>query len=114
MKNIGIILRLSIVFAFLYPAIDSFFHPDTWYSFFPVGVLAILPFDLEIASIFFSIFEIIIAAGILFMPRPVWPAIIAGVVLLAITFLNWSSFDIVFRDISLALTAFALALVYKR
>lgn len=114
MKNYSsLFLRVGLAFSFLYPAIDGFLHPDTWLSFLPVQITNAIPLAPETLLMAFGMFEIIIALGLLFLPSPVAPAVAAGVALLAITFFNLSSFDIVFRDISLALAAFALAWMHR-
>ncbi len=104
-------LRLGLAFSFLYPAIDSFFHPDTWIGFFPARLVAVSPVDVLMFGLLFSGLEIVIALGILFMRDPFYPALAAVVVLLGIVMFNWSAFDIVFRDISIMSMAIALILL---
>lgn len=114
-KHVSILLRVAIAFAFIWPALDSLFRDASdWYGFFPAELIAIIPIPIEMLAIGFALIEILLAAAILFARRPVWPATIAGVILLVITFFNFSAFNIVFRDVSLALAAFALALLHRR
>jgi len=113
-KIVSGLLRIGIAFAFLYPAIDSFFHPGTWIGFFPAWLIAVGPVDIFALSIAFSVVEIIIAALILFQRDPTYPAIAAAAVLGAIVVFDLSAFDIVFRDISIFLMALALIFLHKR
>lgn len=106
------ILRVSLAFSFLYPAIDSFFHPDTWIGFFPAWLVAMSPVDILVLGLLFSGLEIMIAASLLFMRDPFYPAMAAIVVLAGIVVFNWSAFDIVFRDISIMGMAIALVLLH--
>lgn len=115
MKYVSALLRAAIAFAFLYPALDSLFRgPGPWYGFFPAEIVAVVPVPIEMLVVGFAVFEILVAAAVLFTRSPVWPATVAGIVLLLITFFNLHSFEIVFRDVSLALAAFALALLHRR
>jgi len=113
-KLISGLLRVGVAFSFLYPAIDSFFHPNTWVGFFPSWFIAAVPFDMLTLSVLFSVLEIVIATGILIMPRPIIPAISAILVLGVIIVFDWSALDIVFRDVSILLMALALIVLHKK
>lgn len=109
---LSFVLRSGLAFSFLYPAIDSFFHPDTWIGFFPAWLVVVSPVDMLMLGLLFSSLEIVIAAGLLFMRDPFYPAMAAVVVLAGIVVFNWSAFDIVFRDISIMGMAIALILLH--
>ncbi|MCR4330377.1 MAG: hypothetical protein NUV49_00635 [Patescibacteria group bacterium] len=112
-KNLlSFVLRIGLAFSFLYPAIDSFFHPNTWIGFFPAWLVAISPVDILVLGLLFSGLEIVIAASLLFMRDPFYPTMAAVVVLAGIVMFNWSAFDIVFRDISIIGMAIALILLH--
>jgi hypothetical protein len=110
-KTISYILRITIAFSFLYPPIAAWFSPDNWIWFVPDFV------ELFVAkNIFLHIFgavEIVIALGILFLKNPFWPALGAAGILFAIIVLDWSTFDVVFRDISILGAALALATLHR-
>ena len=108
---LSFILRAGLAFSFLYPAIDSFFHPDTWIGFFPGWLIAINPVDIATLSLLFAGLEIVIALGILFARDPFYPTSAAVVVLASIVVFNWSALDIIFRDISIISMAIALILL---
>lgn len=111
--TISWLLRVGIAFSFLYPAIDGFFHPNTWMGFLPtwsIGLFGIAP---ETLLLFFAIGEILIALGLLFLKDPRIPAYAAAIILAAIVIVDFSAFAIVFRDISIMLMAIALIVLHQ-
>lgn len=106
-----ILLRAGLAFAFLYPAVSSLVNPDSWMGFLPEWIGAIMP--VGTALILFSIFEIIVGAGVLFMKNPMIPAGAIIATLLLIIAINWRAFDIVFRDVSIISMAWALIVLKK-
>lgn len=101
-----ILLRLGLSFAFLYPAVSSLVNPDSWMGFLPEWIGVLMP--VSTALILFSIFEIIVGVGVLFMKNPTVPAGAIIATLLIIIAINWRAFDIVFRDVSIVAMAWAL------
>ena len=99
-------LRAGLAFAFLYPAIASLIAPSDWIGFSPHAVREI--FGAERFLFFFSFVEILIGVGILFLHRPLVPAIAAIGVLSAVLSFNLGSLDLVFRDVSMLGMAAAL------
>lgn len=109
----NLLLRSGIAFAFLYPAINAFFDPYSWLGYFPKFMHGILP-DMVLLHSFGAI-EITIALWILSGKNIFWPATVATLMLVAITLLNLRDFQIVFRDVSIAFMAAALATsAYRR
>ena len=102
------LLRIGVAFAFLYPPLDALANPDSWIGYFPPFLLASGVPDAVLLH-GFGIVEIIIAAWILSGWRIEWPAAIAAVMLAAIVALNSAQFEILFRDLSIAFAAAALA-----
>ena len=102
-------LRLGVAFAFLYPPISAFFDPYSWIGFFPSFVRAI-PVDEMILLHAFGVVEVIIGLWILSGRRIFIPSALAFLALLAIVIFNAAQFEILFRDLSIAAMAFALAL----
>ncbi len=108
-KNAAIMaLRIGLAFAFLYPAISSLITPSDWIGFVP-RIFRDL-FDGEQFLILFSIIEILIGLGILFVRRPTLFLYAAIGILGAVVYFNLGAFDLVFRDISIIAMAIALAL----
>jgi hypothetical protein len=110
-KTISYLLRIAVVFSFLYPPIAAWFAPDNWIWFVPDFIEIFI--DKGIFLHIFGLVEIAIALGILFLKNPFWPSLGAIVILLAIIILDWSTFDVVFRDISILLAALALVALHK-
>ena len=106
--TISYVLRIGIAFAFLYPPIAAFLDPAGWIWFVPSFIEVLLPRELFLQL--FGVFEILVALGVLFMKNPTTPAVFAALTLCAIIILDWSAFDIVFRDIPILLSAIALIL----
>lgn len=102
-----ILLRIAVAFAFLYPAIDALLYPDNWVDFFPSVLRAQVP-DMTLL-ITWSIFEAILALWILSGKHIFWPSIIATILLCLIVVTNLPLFDLLFRDLVIALIPATLA-----
>ena len=64
----------------------------------------------DILLFVFGLFEVALAIWIIFGKKIFLPSLIAACLLLAIVLFNLSNFEVLFRDISIATMAFALAL----
>lgn len=97
MKITLLILRVSLAFAFLYPAISGFFSPFTWIGYFPSFLLDTFP---QMVLLYvFGVFEILLAIWILSGWKSLYANIIAIFMLLAIVLFNLSQFSVLFRDL---------------
>lgn len=103
-----LILRAGLAFAFLYPPLDAIVDPNSWIGYLPSFVRGYAP-DIVVLHAF-GIFEIMIAFWILSGKRIAIPSFIACGVLIVIVLLNLSSFEVVFRDLSIASIALALGI----
>ena len=106
-KYTGFILRGGLAFSFLFPAINAFFDPYSWIGYFPVFMRGFVSDAVLLHS--FGVIEIIIALWILSGWKIFWPSLISFMMLVGIVFFNLSQFQIVFRDLSIAAIALALA-----
>ena len=106
-KYTGFILRGGLAFSFLFPAINAFFDPYSWIGYFPVFTRGFVSDTVLLHS--FGVIEIIIALWILSGWKIFWPSLISFMMLVGIVFFNLSQFQIVFRDLSIAAIALALA-----
>jgi uncharacterized membrane protein YphA (DoxX/SURF4 family) len=102
------LLRAGMALAFLYPPFAAIQDPIAWSGYFPAFVHA-FPIDTIILLHVFGILEVIIALWFLWGHKLRAPGILAAILLLAIVAFNLNDFGILFRDVSLALAALALA-----
>lgn len=107
-RNADLILRIGVAFAFLFPAINALFDPYSWLGYFPKFMHGVVP-DLVLLHTFGAV-EVIIALWILSGKRIFWPSSVATLMLLAIVLFDSGSFQILFRDLSIAAMTLALAI----
>jgi uncharacterized membrane protein YphA (DoxX/SURF4 family) len=105
-------LRIGAAFAFLYPAIRAIYDPISWIGYFPRFITA-LPVDPLVLLHGFGMIEVILALWLLSGKNIRIPAILMTLMLLGIIVFNLGDIDIIFRDISIALMTFSLALCPK-
>lgn len=112
-KPTNLLLRLAISFAFLYPAYGFFSAPNDWLGYIPIFVRDIgLPQNALLLLL--AGFHLAIALWILSGWRIFTPSLAAAIFLGSVVYFNWNQLDILFRDISLALAALALAFSSRR
>lgn len=104
-----LILRIGVSFAFLYPPISALSDPYSWIGYFPHFMRGYVP-DMVLLHAFGAL-EAVIALWILSGRRIFWPAAAAAAMLVAIVALNTFEFELLFRDLSIAAAALALAVV---
>ena len=107
-SKINLLLRIGVAFAFLYPPISAFVNPFAWIGFFPPFLVGIVPDQVLLNS--FGIVEIIIGLWILSGKNILIPSAAATALLIGIVLFNLPQFDVIFRDLSIALMSGALAL----
>lgn len=105
MKNASLLLRIGLAFSFFYAAIAGFISPESWIGWLPPFVRTAGWLSL------FGIGEIVMGFWLLSGYKLFYSASISAVMLFGIVVFNFSAMDVVFRDISLALSAVALALL---
>ena len=106
------LLRLGVAFAFLYPPLSALTDPSSWLGYLPSFARGYVP-DLVLLHAFGAL-EAVIAVWILSGKRIFVPSLAATVILLAIVVLNLRDFEVVFRDLSIAAMAAALAIQSRR
>lgn len=111
MNKVSFFLRFGIAFSFLYTAVSSFLSPNSWIGFFPMFLRDLIPAN--ILLLIFSIFEIILALWLISNKAIFYASILSSFTLLGIIIFNFSSFDIVFRDVTILFAALALAFLSK-
>ncbi len=109
-KHADLILRIGVAFAFLYPAINAYSNPYTWFGYFPKFLQGMLPDMVLLHS--FGVIEIIIALWILFGKHVFWSAVIASLMLVGIIIFNFGDFEILFRDVAILAMTISLAIAH--
>jgi len=104
------VLRVSVAFAFLYPPFNALTQPDAWVGYFPVFVQGFVPENVLLHT--FGILEVVLALWILSGWKVFLPAFGGAVLLFAIVLFNGNEFQVLFRDVSIAAAALALAVMH--
>lgn len=102
---------MGVAFAFLFPPINAIFNPYSWIGYFPKFIQGYVP-DLVLLH-GFGVIEVILALWILSGRKIFFPALIATIMITAIVLFNLNNFEVLFRDLSIAMMALALAVSAK-
>lgn len=102
------LLRIAVAIAFAYPPLSALSSPDSWIGYFPPFLLT-TGIEHTVLLHGFGIIEILIAVWILSGWHIEWPATLAALMLAAIVAFNGAQFEVLFRDVSIALACLALA-----
>ncbi len=108
-----LLLRIALALAFLYPPISALSDPYSWIGYFPSFLTDLAGSNAVLMLHAFGVVEAAIALWILFGKRIFIPSSIAALMLLAIIAFNFPQFPILFRDVSIALAALALAWMHR-
>lgn len=103
-----LLLRIALAFAFLYLAYGFWSSPNDWVGYIPAFVRDIGLSQGVLLMVIAGI-HLIIGLWILSGWKIFLPSLVATVMLGTIVYFNQNQLDILFRDISLALVALALA-----
>lgn len=106
-----LLLRFGVALAFLYPPIDAVLNPYSWVGYLPTFLRDVAP-EMVVLHLF-GVLEIILAVWILSGRRIFWPSVAATVILFAIVLMNFSEFEVLFRDLSIAAMTLALAITHR-
>lgn len=106
-KITNLLLRIGVAFAFLYPPIDALSNPDSWIGYFPKFMHGLAPDAVLLHG--FGIVEVVIALWILSGRKIFWPSLVAAIMIVSIVLFNLNNLEVLFRDLSIAMMALALA-----
>ncbi|MDQ4132984.1 MAG: hypothetical protein M3179_07185, partial [Actinomycetota bacterium] len=100
------LMRTGLAFVFLYAAMSSFLHPETFAGYFP----SFLPesWATELLPVF-AVYEVLLAAALCTRRLYRLAAVVAALTLGAITASNPDAFNVLFRNVAIACAALALA-----
>lgn len=110
-KLATLILRVGLAFSFSYAALSSFLEPDQWIGWFPALLKQLIPNPPLL--LLFSIYEILLAVWLLSGKKTFFAALLSAATLAGIVIFNLSQMIVVFRDLSLCLSALSLAVLTK-
>jgi len=111
MRTAELLLRLGVAFAFLFPPVNALIDPYSWVGYFPSFVRDLGP-EMLLLHVF-GIAEVAIGLWILSGKRIFYPSLAAAGILLVIVVTNLGDFQVLFRDIPIALAALALAVLNR-
>lgn len=103
------LLRIAIAFAFAYAGIAGLMTPSSWVGYLPSFVSYAMPPTVALTA--WSIFEIFFAGYVLTGWRDRFVGFLAAILLVLMVVFNVSQISILFRDLSLAVAAAALAVL---
>ena len=106
------VLRAAVAFAFLYPPFNALTQPDAWVGYFPAFLQGFASESVLLHT--FGLIEVVLALWILSGWKIFVPALTAAGMLVAIVAFNMPEFQVLFRDVSIAGAAVALAFIHKR
>lgn len=109
-KLADILLRVGLAFAFLYPPWSALQDPVSWIGYFPPFLKGFVPDPVLLPA--FGVVEVVLALWILSGWKIFWPCLIAAGMLLGIVLFNTPEFNVLFRDLSIAAMALALAFMH--
>lgn len=105
------LLRIGLATVFLYAAIATFLDPTSWEGFIPQEVGSIVPSRLVLTV--FSFYQIGLSLWLLSTKKAFAATITASITLVAIIIANINYLDIVFRDVAILFSAFALMVISR-
>ena|SRR3989344_5716041 len=109
-KTISLLLRIGIAFSFIYVAFSAYFNPTNWIGFIPdFATLGLMS-----KAVFLKIHVFIdLALGLWLLSgrKTLYASVISALFLASIILFNLGSLDILYRDVSILLSAVALAVL---
>lgn len=105
------LLRAGLAFVFAYAALSTVLRPEAFHQYLP----PVLPETWSHRLLpWFAAYELLLVAGLLGCRRVGPPALTAAATLVAIVAANPGRFDVLFRNVAIALSALALAVLAVR
>ena len=112
-KTVSLLLRIGIAFSFIYVAFSAYFNPTNWLGFIPdFATLGLM--SKEAFLKIHVVIDLILGLWLLSGRKMLYVSLISAMFLAGIILFNLGSLDILYRDISILLSAVALAVLsYK-
>lgn len=109
-KAVDLVLRVGLAFALLYPPLNALGDPNAWVGYFPQFMRGIV--DDTVLLHGFGLLEVVLALWVLSGVKVWLPALVTAALLVGIVAFNIPEFQVLFRDVSIAALALALALMH--
>lgn len=106
-KLSSFLIRIGLAFVFLYAAFFMTFAPEKYIIYFPLFMRELVP-GYTLLHVF-AIFEVILSFFLIIGRFTYAAAIISFLTMLALTIVNLDKFSVLFRNVSIILSALALA-----
>lgn len=103
------LLALGLAFVFLYAAMSAMVDPATYRSYLPEFLNEGPPWIPDFLLRLFGLFEVAVALGVLVPRYRLSASLVSAMTLVGIVVLNLDAFEILFRNVAIALAALALA-----
>lgn len=107
--RVSLILRAGLAFAFFFPPLNALSNPYAWIGYFPTFTRGFLPDEILLHA--FGLVEVVLALWLISGKRIFIPSALAFVMLVGIVVSNPGQFEVLFRDLSIAAMALALAVI---
>lgn len=107
-RTANLLLRLAIAFSFLYVAYGFWTNPNDWIGYIPAFVKN-AELTQDVLLLLIAGFHLALALWLLSGWRVFLSSVIAAAFLGSVVYFNQNQLDVLFRDISLAFAALALA-----
>ncbi len=117
-KTSSLLIRLALAFSLLYSAYGFWRHADVWLAYIPevvknAAIVTRIGLSGGTLALALSAFHIVLAVWLLSGWRIFIPSLVIALFLGTIVYFNLNQLDALFRDVSLALVALALAFAPK-
>lgn len=108
----SLLIRLGLAFVFLYAAVFMTISPEKYIDYFPKFMRDLVP-GYTLLHVF-AIFEVILSFFLIIGKFNFITAIISFVTMFALTVVNLDRFSVLFRNVSIILSALALVITSRK
>lgn len=108
----SLLIRMGLAFVFLYAALFMTLSPEKYIDYFPPFMRELVPGYLLLHA--FAIFEVVLSFLLIIGKFTFITAIISFLTMLVLTVVNLDRFPVLFRNVSIILSALALAFMSKK
>lgn len=108
-----LLLRVALAVSFVYPALHALTDPYAWIGYFPPILLSAAGEHTILMLHAWGAIEVLLVLWVLFGKKVFVPSAVMAFALFAVVVANPGQFPILFRDISIALAAIALAWMHR-